>query len=112
VGDEWRASRLAAFAARPSSEAIVSRGEQRSASQDFRELRLRAGVSQGAVAIAIGVDRSVITRLEQADPSVSPAIRSRACAVLGADFRMQLYHERGALTTTPRTPVSSNVSSA
>jgi transcriptional regulator with XRE-family HTH domain len=65
--------------------------------EDFRELRLRVGVSQGAVAMAIGVDRSVITRIERADPSVSLAIRSRACAVLGADFRMQLYHERGAM---------------
>jgi transcriptional regulator with XRE-family HTH domain len=65
--------------------------------EDFRELRLRVGVSQRAVAGSIGVDRSVITRLERADPTVSPAIRARACAVLGADFRMQLYRER-----TPR----------
>ena len=65
--------------------------------EDFRELRLRAGVSQRAIATAIGVDRSVITRLERADPSVSPAIRARACAALGADFRMQLYHERAAM---------------
>jgi transcriptional regulator with XRE-family HTH domain len=65
--------------------------------EDFRELRLRAGVSQGAIATAIGVDRSVITRLERADPSICPTIRARACAVLGADFRMQLYRERGAL---------------
>jgi transcriptional regulator with XRE-family HTH domain len=65
--------------------------------EDFRELRLRVGVSQRAIAIAIGVDRSVITRLERGDPSVSPAVRARACAALGADFRMQLYHERAAL---------------
>jgi transcriptional regulator with XRE-family HTH domain len=64
---------------------------------DFRELRLRIGVSQRAVAEAIGVDPSVINRLERADPSVSPVIRARACAVLGADFRMQLYRERSAL---------------
>ena len=65
--------------------------------EDYRELRLRVGVSQRAVAIAIGVDRSVITRLEQGDPTVGPAIRARACAVLGADFRMQLYPERSAM---------------
>jgi transcriptional regulator with XRE-family HTH domain len=65
--------------------------------EDYRELRLRFGVSQRAVAIAIDVERSVITRLERGDPSVSPAIRARACAVLGADFRMQLYPERASL---------------
>jgi len=64
---------------------------------DYRELRLRVGVSQRAVAIAINVDRSVITRLEQGDPTVGPSIRSRACAVLGADFRMQLYPERSSM---------------
>jgi transcriptional regulator with XRE-family HTH domain len=65
--------------------------------EDFRELRLRIGVSQRAVAEAIGVDPSVINRLERADPSVGPVIRARACAVLGADFRMQFYRERSAL---------------
>jgi transcriptional regulator with XRE-family HTH domain len=65
--------------------------------EDFRELRLRTGVSQRAVGHAIGVDPSVITRIERADPTVGPAIRARACAVLGADFRMQLYRERAAL---------------
>ena len=64
--------------------------------EDFRELRLRAGVSQRAVAQAIGVDQSVIARLERANPSVSARIRARACAVLGADFRMQFYRERSA----------------
>jgi len=47
--------------------------------------------------MAIDTDRSVITRLEQGDPTVGAAIRSRACAVLGADFRMQLYPERSAM---------------
>jgi len=65
--------------------------------EDFRELRLRAGVPQRAIAAAIGVDRSVITRLERGDPGVSPTVRARACAVFGADFRMQLYRERSAL---------------
>lgn len=39
----------------------------------------------------------MIARLERADPSVGPRIRARACAVLGADFRMQLYRERPAV---------------
>ena len=37
---------------------------------EFRTLRLRAGVTQAAVARAIGVDRSVICRLEGGDPGV------------------------------------------
>ncbi len=61
---------------------------------DFREQRLRIGVTQAAIARAIGVDRSAIARLERGDPGVSNTIRSRACAVLGADFRIALYPER------------------
>lgn len=49
------------------------------------------------MAAAIGVDRSVITRLERGDASVGAAIRARGCALLGADFRLQLYAERGPL---------------
>src|SRR4051812_13484578 len=64
---------------------------------EFRELRLRTGVSQSAVADAIGVDRSVITRLERGDADVGSAIRSRASASLGADFRLQLYRQRSPL---------------
>jgi transcriptional regulator with XRE-family HTH domain len=64
---------------------------------EFRELRLRAGISQRAVARAIDVHSTVITRLERGDPSVGAIIRARACAVLGADFRLQLYPERSAL---------------
>jgi DNA-binding XRE family transcriptional regulator len=48
--------------------------------EEFREIRLRAGVSQAAVARAIGVARSVICRLEQGDPDVSPRIRARAAS--------------------------------
>lgn len=61
---------------------------------EFRALRLRAGVTQAAVARAIGVDRSVICRLEGGDPGVSSEVRARASAALGADFRLQLYPER------------------
>jgi transcriptional regulator with XRE-family HTH domain len=64
---------------------------------DFRELRLRAGATQADVAEAIGVDRSAITRLERGDTDVSSTIRARACACLGADFRVHLYHERSPL---------------
>jgi transcriptional regulator with XRE-family HTH domain len=59
--------------------------------EEFRDIRLRAGVSQAAVARAIGVVRSVICRLEQGDPVVSPRIRARAAAVLGAEVRISIY---------------------
>ena len=59
--------------------------------EEFREVRLRAGVSQAAVARAIGVTRSVICRMERGDPGVSPRIRARAASVLGADFRISIY---------------------
>jgi transcriptional regulator with XRE-family HTH domain len=65
--------------------------------EDFRELRLRFGVTQAAIARAIGVDRSVIARIERGDPTVANRIRARACAVLGADFRLALYPERAPL---------------
>src|SRR5215210_4566854 len=38
---------------------------------EFRELRLRAGISQAEVGHAIGVDRSAVTRLERGDTDVS-----------------------------------------
>jgi transcriptional regulator with XRE-family HTH domain len=65
--------------------------------EEFREIRLRAGVSQAAVARAIGVARSVICRLEQGDPDVSPRIRARAASALGADIRISIYAEGAPL---------------
>jgi transcriptional regulator with XRE-family HTH domain len=58
---------------------------------EFRLLRLRAGVPQAGVARAIGVDRATICRLEAGDRGVSNEVRARAAAVLGADFRLGLY---------------------
>lgn len=54
-------------------------------------MRLRAGVSQAAVARGIGVARSVICRIEQGDQDVSLRIRARAAALLGADLGLALY---------------------
>lgn len=65
--------------------------------EEFREIRLRAGVSQAAVARAIGVARSVICRIEQGDPHVSPRIRARAASALGADLRVSIYAESAPL---------------
>lgn len=59
--------------------------------EEIREIRLRAGVSQAALARAIGVARSVICHMEQGDPNVSSRIRSRAVAALGADFRIAVF---------------------
>jgi transcriptional regulator with XRE-family HTH domain len=59
--------------------------------EEIHEIRLRAGVSQAALARAIGVSRSVICRMEQGDADVSARIRARSTAVLGADFRMAIY---------------------
>jgi transcriptional regulator with XRE-family HTH domain len=64
---------------------------------EFRQVRLGAGVSQAAVARAIGVGRSVICRMEQGDPAVSPRIRARAAVVVGADFRFAVYGRSGPL---------------
>jgi transcriptional regulator with XRE-family HTH domain len=65
--------------------------------EEFRGIRLRAGVSQAAVARAIGVTRSVICRIERGDPSVSAQIRARAASVLGGDFRIAIYPEASPL---------------
>ncbi len=65
----------------------------RSFGDDFRAIRLRAGVSQAAVARAIGVDRAVICRLEAGDPGVTPTVRARAGAVLGGTFKFAIYDD-------------------
>jgi transcriptional regulator with XRE-family HTH domain len=65
--------------------------------EEFRALRLRAGLSQAEVARSVGVNRSVISRLEHGRISVAPQIRARATALLGAEFRMSLYPIGAAL---------------
>jgi transcriptional regulator with XRE-family HTH domain len=59
--------------------------------EETREIRLRAGVSQAALARSIGVSRSVICRMEQGDPDVSARIRARTVSALGGDFRIAVY---------------------
>jgi len=65
--------------------------------EEFRELRLASGLSQAAVARAIGVSRSVVCRMEAGDEKVAGYIRARAAAVLGAEFRFGLYPSGPAL---------------
>ena len=89
--------------ASPTSRRAIHEGDRQlrrtciRAGEEFREIRLRAGVSQAAVARAVGVARSVICRLEQGDLDVSPRIRARAAAVLGADFRFAVYPDGAPL---------------
>lgn len=59
--------------------------------EEFRALRLRAGLSQAAVARAIGVSRSAICDLEAGDEGASLRLRARAAAVLGAEAALGLY---------------------
>lgn len=59
--------------------------------EHLRLLRLRANASQAAVARAIGVDRSVISRLEAGDPSVGLGIRFIAGELLGAEVGLPVY---------------------
>ncbi len=65
--------------------------------EDLRGLRLRAGVSQAMVGRAIGVDRSVICRMEAGDLGVSLEVRSRAAATLGATLKLSLYPDGAPL---------------
>jgi len=65
--------------------------------EELRMIRLRTGVSQAAVARAIGVDRASLCRIEAGDPTVSDRIRARAAAVLGADFRLGIYPDAAPL---------------
>ncbi len=65
--------------------------------EEFRLMRLRTGVSQAAVARAIGVDRATICRMEAGRATVADQIRARAVAVLGADFRLGIYPDAAPL---------------
>src|SRR5271154_38485 len=65
--------------------------------EELRTFRLRAGVSQAAVADAIGVSRSIVSRLEQGYPGIALRTRFRVAAVLGADLRMTAFEGSSAL---------------
>lgn len=64
---------------------------------ELRSLRLRAGLSQAAVAREVGIARSVVTRLEAGDPGITLRTRFRVATVLGADMRVTAYPESGPL---------------
>jgi len=65
--------------------------------EEFRLIRLRTGVSQAAVARAIGVDRATISRMESGSQTIADRTRARASAVLGADFRLAVFPDAAPL---------------
>lgn len=67
------------------------------AADELRSLRLRAGLSQAAVAREVGIARSVVSRLEAGDPGITLRTRFRVATVLGADLRVTAYAESGPL---------------
>src|SRR3954454_7684486 len=97
ISAAWSAARVTARREAINAGDRELRWTARRFGDDFRELRLRAGVSQAAVARSIGVDRSVVTRLERGDATVGNPIRARAAACLGADFRLQIYSQRAPM---------------
>jgi transcriptional regulator with XRE-family HTH domain len=64
---------------------------------ELSALRRRSGITQAAVGRALGVDRTMISRLERGDPRVGLPIRFRVAAVLGADLRLSAYANSGPL---------------
>lgn len=65
--------------------------------QALRDIRLRLGLTQADVARAVGSARSVVSRVEAGDPSVSLAIRCRIAVLLGARMRLPIYADGTAL---------------
>ena len=64
---------------------------------ELAALRLRAGLTQAAVGRALGIDRSVISRLERGDPQVGLPIRFCVAALLGAELKLNAYTRSGPL---------------
>ena len=65
--------------------------------EEFREARRDTGLSQAAVARAIGIGRSTICRMEAGHAGVAPRVRARAAAMVGAEFRMVIYRTSAPL---------------
>lgn len=85
----------------PTNRMAIREGDRQARRQAARvgdelaELRLRAGVTQAGIGRALGIDRTVISRLERGDPQVGLPIRFRVAAVLGADLRLSAYARSG-----------------
>ncbi len=63
--------------------------------EEIRALRIRAGLSQAAVAREVGVSRSAISKLELGYPGSALRLRFRVATVLGGDLRLSLFAESG-----------------
>ena len=68
---------------------------RRSLAESLRRLREDAGLSQAAVAVAAGIDRSHLTRIEAGDRDPGYEALSAIAAVLGADVSLRLYPTTG-----------------
>lgn len=70
--------------------------------QRLIETRIRAGLSQRALAKAAGISSGYMTQIEGGDRGPSPAVAKRICAALGANFddlfeaRITAYDEQAA----------------
>lgn len=88
---------------RPQNRTAIREGERAlrrqstRVAEELRVLRLRSGASQAAIADAIGVSRSLISKLEQGNPGIALRTRFRVAAVLGADLRLTAFEGSGAL---------------
>ena len=63
--------------------------------EEIRALRIRAGLSQAAVAREVGVSRSAISKLELGYPGIALRLRFRVATVLGGDLRLSVFAESG-----------------
>ena len=94
-GTEWSAMTTNRTAIREGDR--QARRQAARLGEELTQLRLRSGVTQAAVGRSLGLDRTVISRLERGDPRVGLPIRFRVAAVLGADLRMSAYVNSGPL---------------
>jgi transcriptional regulator with XRE-family HTH domain len=68
---------------------------RRALAESLRRLREDAGLSQAAVALAAGLDRSHVTRIEAGDRDPGYEALAAIAGVLGADVSLRLYPTTG-----------------
>jgi transcriptional regulator with XRE-family HTH domain len=60
--------------------------------QELRERRLQLGLSQGAVAVALGISRAQVSRIERAAlPSLSLVTAARLASLLGLELAVRVF---------------------
>ena len=95
MGTDWNAMTINRLAIREGDR--QARRQATRVGDELSALRLRSRLTQAAVGRALGIDRTVISRLERGDPRVGLPIRFRVAAVLGADLRLSAYANSGPL---------------